>query len=109
MGILLYPIAVVLFWYKDGAFALLLYFRSLNDYCIRLFSLPGLFVTFFRPLKNEYRKNLVVFSILFGMIVKTFLVIASLGVLAALFALEVLIFVSYILFPILPILVLFYV
>jgi len=109
MGILLYPIAVALFWYKDGVLALLVYFRSLNDYCIRLFSLPGLFVTFFRPLKNEYRKNLVLFSVFFGMIVKTFLITASLGVLATLFALEILAFVLYILFPVLPVLVLLYV
>ena len=109
MGILLYPIAVVLFWYKDGVLALLAYFRSLNDYCIRLFSLPGLFVTFFRPLKNEYRKNLVLFSVFFGMIVKTFLIIASLGVLATLFALEIFAFILYILFPVLPVLVLLYV
>lgn len=107
MGILLYPIAVVLFWYKDGFVSLLLYFRSLNDYCIRLFSLPGLFVTFFRPLKNEYRKNLVIFSILFGMFVKTFLIVASLGVLAVLMALELVVVILYLIFPFLPIVALY--
>jgi len=109
MGILLYPIAVVLFWYKDGLVSLLLYFRSLNDYCIRLFSLPGLFVTFFKPMKNEYRKNLILFSVLFGISVKTILIIASLTILAVIMAFEFLVLILYVLFPILPIFVIFYV
>lgn len=109
MGILLYPISVVLFWYKDGLISLLLYLRSLNDYCVKLFSLPGLTATYFKPLKNEYRKNLILFSVLFGIVVKTFLILASLVILAVLMAIELLIICGYLAFPILPIIILLYV
>lgn len=106
MRILLYPVAVILFWYKDGVIAILSYFESLNDYVVRLFSLPGLFGTYFTPLKNEYRKNLVLFSVLFGVVIKTFLIIASLSILAVVFLLECILFVLYVSFPVLPFLIL---
>lgn len=105
MGILLYPIAVILFWYKDGLIAILYFFESLNDYVVRLFSLPGLFGTYFSPLKNEYRKNLILFSVLFGIVIKTFLIIASLSILAVLLLIECVLFVLYVAFPVLPFLI----
>lgn len=107
MGILLYPIAVILFWYKDGLISILKYFESLNDYVVRLFSLPGLFSTYFSPLKNEYRKNLIIFSVLFGIAIKTVLIIASLSIIIVLLLIECILFLVYVLFPFLPFLILF--
>jgi len=107
MGILSYPLLVVLFWYKEGIFYILLYFRSFDDYCIRLLSLHGLFSSYFKPLKNEYRKNLILFSILFGVIVKTCLIAISLLLLFFILLFEGLLLLLYILFPILPLFILF--
>lgn len=107
MGFLLYPFLVVLFWYKDGLFSLLSYFRSLDDYLIRLFSLPGMFATYFKPLKNEYRKNLILFSILFGMVIKFLFIIAALIILSLVLIFEGIIFVVYLTFPILPFILFF--
>ncbi|MBP6913259.1 MAG: hypothetical protein KBC00_01465 [Candidatus Levybacteria bacterium] len=107
MGILSYPFLVVLFWYKEGLLRLLLYFRSFDDYCIRLFSLHGLFSSYFKPLKNEYRKNLVLFSVFFGMVVKTFLIIVSLSILFIVLLFEGLLIFIYVLFPVLPLFIIF--
>ena len=104
MGILLYPFFVLLFWYGEGLKGILSYFASLDDYCIRLFSLNGLFHTFFKPLKNEYRKNLVLFSILFGIMIKSFLIVASLVMLSVVIIIELCLVVLYLSFPILPLL-----
>jgi hypothetical protein len=100
MGILLYPFFVVLFWYKDGLISLLFFLKSLDDYLIRLFSLQGLFSTFFKPLKNEYRKNLVLFSVLFGIAVKLTLIVASLAIIGVFLLVELGIIVFYLVFPV---------
>lgn len=107
MSILLYPFAVLSFWYKDGFFSILNFCAQLNDYCIRLFSLPGLLSTYFRPLKNEYRKNLILFSILFGIVVKTFLIIASISIFAVILISELALVVVYLVFPFLALILLF--
>ena len=103
MGILLYPFAVLFFWYKEGLFSVFAFLGSLNDYILRLFSLPGLFSTYFRPLKNEYRKNLILFSIIFGVFIKTFLIIASLSIFSIVLIIELLILLMYLLFPLIPV------
>lgn len=103
MGILLYPFAVLFFWYKEGLFSILAFLGSLNDYVLRLFSLPGLFSTYFRPLKNEYRKNLILFSIIFGIFIKTLLIVASLSIFSIILIVEMLILVMYLLFPLIPV------
>lgn len=106
MGILSYPVLVVLFWYKDGLQEILHYFNAFNRYLLKLFSLQALVLTFFRPLKNEYRKNLVVFSILFGMCIKTFLIAASGFVIIFFLVLEVFLGILYVVLPFLPIVLL---
>ncbi|MGE5041952.1 MAG: hypothetical protein ACM3IJ_03535 [Candidatus Levyibacteriota bacterium] len=103
MGILSYPFLVVLLWYKDGLLTTLAYISAFNSYCLKLFSVRDLLFTFFRPLKNEYRKNLVVFSIIFGMCVKTFLLACVLGIMLCFFIVEIAIIAVYIAFPLLPI------
>lgn len=74
VAFLYYPYYLVAFWYKDVLGGLLNFFVNFNRYTVSLLSLPLLLRTFFKPLKNEYREGLVIFSILFGMVVKTFLI-----------------------------------
>jgi hypothetical protein len=74
----MYPVLLIKFWYIDATKFFLHVYKAIFTYCIYLFSLPLLVRTFFKPLKNEYRGELIVFSIVFGMVVKTFLILFSL-------------------------------
>jgi len=76
MGILYYPYFLLGFWYKDVLFASLKFSQNFLLYWLQLVSVPILVKTFFKPLKNEYREGLVVFSITIGIIVKSLLLIA---------------------------------
>lgn len=81
---------------------------SLNNAFFELFSLPLMLKTYFHPLKNEYRQGLIGFSRAMGIIVKTFLIIADVAIFTVMLVLEVSIFVSFVLFPIATIALLFY-
>lgn len=63
----------------------LTFFIEFNRYTASLLSIPLLLRTFFKPLKNEYRQGLVLFSIVAGVLVKGFLV--SIGCLIIIFLL----------------------
>lgn len=91
VAFLLYPLYLLEFWYRDVLGGIISFFVSLNRYIASLFSLPLLLRTFFRPLKNEYRDGLIVFSIIFGMIVKSFLIMISIFVILIVLMLEVLV------------------
>lgn len=80
MPLLQYPLYLLKFWYVDATMYFLQIYRELLKYCLSLFSLPLLIHTFFKPVKNEYRKDLVLFSIFFGMGVKSVLISISLGI-----------------------------
>jgi hypothetical protein len=103
MGILLYPYFLVVFWYCD--FFIVTCKKSLEvlEYTANLLSIPLLLKTFFKPLKNEYREGLVLFSVLMGMAVKSFLLLISLFIL--LVVLSILIAVNLVIL-VLPILIL---
>ena len=73
----------------------------------RLFSLPIFLKTFFQPIKNEYRKGLVGFSIGMGMFIKTILIIFDLILLVGLLVIEISLFFFILLLPILAIALLF--
>jgi hypothetical protein len=74
-GYLLLPLVFLKFWYIEAPLGIIGYFASLNHAFFELFSLPLFLRTFFKPLKNEYREGLVVFSRVMGMIVKTFFIL----------------------------------
>lgn len=76
MGVLHYPYFLLVFWYKDLLFASLKFSQNFLLYWLYLVSVPILVKTFFKPLKNEYREGLVVFSVAFGIVVKLLLLIA---------------------------------
>ncbi len=86
----MYPVYFLRFWYKDGTRGVLFFDSELNS-------------TFNHPLKNEYRKDLVLFSILFGMLVKSFLIVIDVLVMTFVIAVEAIIFALYIAAPLLPI------
>lgn len=69
-----------MFWYHDVCIGAIDFFNRLNSYLLQMFSVPLLLRTFFKPLKNEYRKGLVLFSIVFGIFLKGFLIIVSLTI-----------------------------
>lgn len=108
MNYTLLPITFLKFWFFDSPRALFNFFMSLNNAFFELFSLPLMLKTYFHPLKNEYRQGLIGFSRAMGIIVKTFLIIADVAIFTVMLVLEVSIFVSFVLFPIATIALLFY-
>lgn len=108
MAIFLYPFYLITFWYKDIPLSLLRSFISFNRYCARLFSFSLLLRTYFKPLKNEYRKGLVLFSIISGMIIKFILLIVLSCIFLIIFCCEFLIFILVVFLPILLLYFLFY-
>lgn len=101
IAFLAYPLYLLIFWYKDVTLGLLGFFAALNRYMATLLSLPNLFRTFFKPLKNEYRDGLVLFSRCFGMVIKTVLISVSLLILLLMLLIEVFIVLFIVLLPIL--------
>lgn len=63
--------------------------------------------TFFKPLKNEYRKGLVAFSIGMGIVVKTILIFVDLIVFLFVIFLEVTFLAFFIWWPFLGVIILF--
>ena len=59
--------------------------EEIFTYVADLLSVGLLFKTFFKPLKNEYREGLVVFSVVMGLVVKTILILVSAAILTILF------------------------
>ena len=96
------------FWFIESPVALLKFFASFNDAFFQLFSLPLLLRTYFKPLKNEYRPGLVGFSRAMGIVVKTFFIIADLAILVVILAIEIAVFVSFVMFPIATVALLFF-
>lgn len=101
------PLLFLRFWSVDGPVRLIQYFMSVNHAALQILSLFLLIRTFFKPLKNEYRKGLVVFSIVFGMVLKSALIFVDLIFLAGLLLIEILIIGLFILWPFLSFYILF--
>ena len=101
------PFMFFSFWFITAPKEILLFFGSLNHAFLQFFSLPLLFSTFFRPIKNEYRRGLVGFSIGMGMVVKSFLIVFNLLLFIPLLLGEVMLLFLFLSFPLLTTLVLF--
>lgn len=63
--------------------------------------------TFFKPLKNEYRKGLVVFSIGMGIFVKTVLIFVDLTIFLFVIFVEIMLLVLFMWWPAVTIFILF--
>jgi hypothetical protein len=93
------PVLFLRFWFLEAPFRLIKYFLSLNHAILQILSVPILLRTFFKPLKNEYRKGLVLFSLVFGIIVKSSLLFIDLIVFGFIILLEVVFLAAFILWP----------
>ena len=94
-----YPLYLILFWYKDVLSGALNFFAQLNRYAASLLSIPLILKTFFKPLKNEYREGLVLFSVLAGIFIKSFLLLISVSIICVLLIIEVIFLFTLLLLP----------
>lgn len=99
-GILLFPFALIKFWYLEAPVNMLRFFASLNKAFFGVFSLLLMIKTFFKPWKNEYREGLVGFSIVMGMFIKSLFILADLLLFAGLLLFEVLMFLIFLILPV---------
>ena len=101
------PFLFLKFWFIEAPERLTRYFFSLNHAALQVLSLPLMIRTFVRPLKNEYRKGLVGFSIGMGILVKSVLIPIDLLIMLFLFTLEIALIVGFLLWPFAAIYILF--
>lgn len=101
------PLLFLKFWFFDAPVRLIKYFLTFNHAALQFLSLPLMVRTFFTPLKNEYRKGLVGFSIVTGIILKTILIILDLFVMYILITFEILFILFFMSWPFLSISILF--
>lgn len=93
------PLLFLRFWFVDAPIRLFQYFLTVNHAVLQILSLPLLIRTFFKPLKNEYRKGLVAFSVVFGMILKSVLIFTDIFILGFILFIEILFIGLFILWP----------
>jgi hypothetical protein len=93
------PFLFLKFWFLEAPERLVKYFFSLNHAALQILSLPLMLRTFFKPLKNEYRKGLVGFSIGMGIAVKTVLIFVESWIMVGLIAIEAAAIIAFILWP----------
>jgi len=102
------PFIFLKFWYIDTPREMLGFLASFNTYFMELFALPLCLRTYFKPLKNEYREGLVGFSIAMGILFKTVLILIDLIILACILIFECIILLSFLVFPVITVLLLFF-
>ncbi len=101
------PFLFLKFWYLEAPLRLIKYFMSVNHAVLQILSLPLMIRTFFKPLKNEYRKGLVVFSIGMGIFVKSVLIFFDLFLFGAVLFFEITFLAFFIWWPLITFLILF--
>ena len=106
MSVLLYPLLFLQFWWLDIPKLLYSEYKKINQYLLELFSIPLLLKTFTRPLKNEYREGLVVFSVIAGIIVKSILLAITLTIMLIVLFLEALVTILIVFSPIIILIIL---
>ena len=102
-----YPFFLIIFWYKDVIGSFYNFFIDCNRYVASLLSLSLLTRTFFKPLKNEYRDGLVIFSILFGIAIKSVLISVSLLIIFCILFVEFMVGIFLLALPLLLIALMF--
>lgn len=104
---LLLPVTFLRFWFLEAPIGMIKFYGSLNSSLARMFSLPLMTSTFFKPLKNEYREGLVGFSIGMGIAMKSVLILVDLLIFVLVFVFEVVSILVFLLMPILSFIILF--
>jgi hypothetical protein len=107
VAFLYYPFYLLIFWYRDVLGSLFEFFTAFNRYVASLLSIPLLLKTFFKPLKNEYREGLVVFSVISGIAVKSVLISVNLLIIFIILLIEFFIGLFLLALPVLLILLFF--
>lgn len=102
MGLLLYPYFLVAFWYHDFILGSIRLSFEIFSYVANLLSIPLLLKTLFKPLKNEYREGLVIFSIAMGVVIKLLILLVAIP---ALILVAILLLVMNLLVVFLPIII----
>lgn len=95
------------FWFFEAPVEMLAVFRSFNGYFNELFAYKLSLVTFFKPLKNEYRAGLVGFSRTIGILVKTCILAVDTVIFLMILAVEAAVFIFFIMYPVLTVVFLF--
>ncbi len=101
------PYLFLKFWYLEAPVSLIKYSFSLNHAALEFLSIPLMLRTYFRPIKNEYRKGLVWFSIGMGIFIKSLLLLVGFLIFALLIFAELLALVFFVLWPFVTIYLLF--
>ncbi len=101
------PFLFLKFWYLEAPIRLIKYFMSVNHAVLQILSLPLMIRTFFKPLKNEYRKGLVVFSIGMGIFIKSVFIFMDTLLFLAIIFFEITFLAFFIWWPLLTFLILF--
>ena len=96
------PVLFLTFWYLEAPRSLMSYLLSMSNAFLHLLSIPLFLRTFWKPLKNEYRGDLVLFSITVGIILKSILLLTGMAIFILFLLFEI---AFYLLFLALPILV----
>lgn len=91
------------FFFYELPVAAMTYFTSINRAFLQMFSLPLLVKTYFKPWKNEYRKEFVPMAIGIGMVIKTFVIIADLIIFLLLLLFEFIFILGIILWPLITV------
>lgn len=94
------PIYLLTFWFGQAPIRLLWYFHEVNKAFFQFFSVPLLVKTFFKPVKNEYRKGLVGFSIGMGIVLKSCILFVSFFLFLPLLLIELVLFIGFMAFPV---------
>jgi hypothetical protein len=101
------PLVFLHFWFLEAPWAIIRSFGNVNASYLQLTSLRLLVQTFFMPVKNEYRKGLVLFSIGMGIFLKSILILISLLGLGVVVAIEIMLFLCFLVTPIIAVTFLF--
>lgn len=95
------------FWFYEAPAEMMAVFRSFNGYFIELFAYRLSLVTFFKPLKNEYRAGLVGFSRTIGILTKICILTVDTVIFLLILAIEAILLLFFIFYPVLTVLFLF--
>lgn len=101
------PFVFLKFYFFELPLRCVSFYADVNKAFFQLFSLPLLFTTFFKPWKNEYRKEFVPVAIGIGMSVKATVISIVLLLFVFLFLFEVLSTLFIVWWPVLTIVILF--
>lgn len=105
--LLLSPFIFLQFWFLEAPLSLIRFFNSVNKSLANLLSLSDFIKTFFKPVKNEYRKGLILFSTIMGIVIKSFFIVIDIVILLFVLCIEAIVLISFILLPFATIGVLF--